>query len=419
MEGFGSRPDARGAPEEEPLLRIALRRLARRVRIEAATPRFTRLLLYQASGAAGDALVALALAGSLFFSVPEAAARERVALYLALTVAPFAIVAPFLSRFLDRHGGGLRAATTISSLGRALLAWLLATRLDGALLYPIAFGLLLFSRASLVVRGAVLPKVVPPGRPLVAANASLSKAGALAGIVALPVGVAVLRVGGDAFELVLAAVVFALGVVPALRLPSDRGRRSMDQRVGARAAIRSASMRQAIIAMAGMRLLVGFLVFHLAFVLRRVDVSSISLGVLVGVAAGGALLGAVLAPRLRRRLKEEGILAASLACGGVAALGAGRWFSVAAAGGLVLAFGIASGAAKVAFDSIVQRDTPEAARGWAFARFESLLQVMWVAGGLVPLVLTVGAEAGLIVSGAVANAVAILYVIGRRRVRPR
>src|SRR5918999_1507774 len=96
-------------PEEEPLALIAARRVLTRARAEAATPEFGRLLFFQATGAAGDALIALALAGSLFFSVPTAEARGRVALYLLLTVAPFAVVAPLLSRYLDRHRGSSRA----------------------------------------------------------------------------------------------------------------------------------------------------------------------------------------------------------------------------------------------------------------------------------------------------------------------
>ena len=103
--------------DEEPLVRIAARRAVRRMREDAATPEFGRMLLYQAFGAAGDALVALALAGSLFFSVPESTARDRVALYLLLTMAPFAIVAPLLSKWLDRHRGSMRIAMIIASRG--------------------------------------------------------------------------------------------------------------------------------------------------------------------------------------------------------------------------------------------------------------------------------------------------------------
>lgn len=403
--------------DEEPLLRIAARRAARRARDEAANPAFGRLLLFQGSGAAGDALLALALAGSLFFSVPEATARGRVALYLALTVAPFAVVAPFLARFLDRHYGGLRAAMILSAVGRGTLTWLLATRLDSFYLFPLAFGILVLSRAALVVKGALLPEIAPEGRPLVRANASLSKVSALAGMVAVLPGLLLLKWPGDNVELLLAAGVYYLGVVPALGLPRSRGRRGAGERERAQLVARSVGVRQALVAALGMKLLVGFLVLHLAFALRREDLGSIGLALLVASAAAGALLGALLAPRLRSLLREEGILAVALAASGIAALLVGRYFSLYTAALLVGVFGVASGALKVSFDAIVQRETPPAARGWAFARFESLLQLAWVLGALVPLALAVPAGAGVSVTGAAASALALVYTLGRRRVR--
>lgn len=407
--------DRRG-PDEEPLLRIAARRVFGKARREAETPEFGRLLLFQGSGAAGDALLALALAGSLFFSVPEATARGRVALYLALTVAPFAVVAPFLSRFLDRHRGGLRLAVVVASIGRGSLAWLLATRLDSLYLFPIAFGILVLSRAALVVRGALLPDLAPGDRPLVRANASLSKMSAIAGIVAVPPGLALLRFVGPNAELLLAACVYFVGAVPAVLLPMTSGRRDRNEQARARLVARGVGVRQAIVAIAGMRFLVGFLVLHLAFALRREDLSSVGLGLLVGSAATGSLLGAMTAPFLKRRLKEEGILAVALLIAGVTGVLVGRSFSVTTAALLVAVFGLASGAGKVAFDSIVQRDTPPAARGWAFARFESVLQIAWVLGALVPLGPSIPSGAGVLIAGIVANLLAIVYTLGRRRV---
>src|ERR1700738_866324 len=53
---------------------------------------FSRLLITHVLSLAGDALVTLALAGSLFFSTPLHAARGKVALTLLLTIAPFGIV---------------------------------------------------------------------------------------------------------------------------------------------------------------------------------------------------------------------------------------------------------------------------------------------------------------------------------------
>ena len=56
---------------------------------------FTRLARTHGLMVAGDTFVAVALAGSLFFDITPDAARWRIALYLLLTVAPFAVVAPW------------------------------------------------------------------------------------------------------------------------------------------------------------------------------------------------------------------------------------------------------------------------------------------------------------------------------------
>ncbi|MGZ5402718.1 MAG: MFS transporter, partial [Aeromicrobium sp.] len=53
-----------------------------------------RLLEMHAFNTAGDAAVAVSLAGTLFFTVPSGEARGQVASFLLLTMLPFAIVAP-------------------------------------------------------------------------------------------------------------------------------------------------------------------------------------------------------------------------------------------------------------------------------------------------------------------------------------
>ncbi|MEM8905485.1 MAG: hypothetical protein AAGF02_17410, partial [Actinomycetota bacterium] len=69
---------------------------------------FTRVARTHAVLVAGDALIALALAGSLFFSIEPDAARTRIALYLAFTIAPFALVSPLIGPAIDRARGGRR-----------------------------------------------------------------------------------------------------------------------------------------------------------------------------------------------------------------------------------------------------------------------------------------------------------------------
>ncbi|MBT8241368.1 MAG: MFS transporter, partial [Acidimicrobiia bacterium] len=54
------------------------------------------LLPVQALHSVGEGLFALSLVGSLFFNVSVDAARPRILLYLALTMAPFAILAPLI-----------------------------------------------------------------------------------------------------------------------------------------------------------------------------------------------------------------------------------------------------------------------------------------------------------------------------------
>jgi hypothetical protein len=88
-------------------------------------------------------------------------------------------------------------------------------------------------------------------------------------------------------------------------------------------------------------------------------------------------------------------------------------FGVPSVAILVGAFGIASGAIKVAFDSIVQRDVHEAARGRSFARFEAGLQLSWVLGALVPVLISLPSRVGTIVAGSGAAVLAVVYLVAR------
>jgi hypothetical protein len=295
---------------------------------------------------------------------------------------------------------------------------LLATRLDTAFLFPLAFGVLVLSRASLIARGAILPAAVPSGRSFVSANSSLAKVSALAGMVVLPWGLALVHTLGPGSALRLATVTYLVGALPGVRLPGGRGAREARQWRMARSGSRPVTVRRSIVATSGMRFLVGFLAFHLAFSLRRQSVGAVGLGLLIGAAALGSLLGGVLSGRLRESVKEERIIVSSLAVASGAGMGVGLWFSIPMAAALTFAFGVASGASKVAFDSLVQRQTPEAARGWVFARFEVGLQLSWVAGALIPVAVAIPVATGITAAGAAAGILAAVYAAGRLRRGP-
>ena len=65
-----------------------------------------RLFDLHALSCAGDTLIAIGLAGTIFFNVPLGEARTKVALYLLVTMVPFALLAPVVGPLLDhfRHG---------------------------------------------------------------------------------------------------------------------------------------------------------------------------------------------------------------------------------------------------------------------------------------------------------------------------
>ena len=147
-----------------------------------------RLLDLHAVSCAGDTLITIGLAGTIFFSVPAGEARGRVALYLLVTMVPFALLAPVVGPVLDRFRHGRRYALAATMLGRALLAWLIADNLFGFGLYPAAFGVLALSRAYGVARSAAVPRLLPPGLGLSQAGARASVYGTVAGAIVAPLG---------------------------------------------------------------------------------------------------------------------------------------------------------------------------------------------------------------------------------------
>ncbi len=112
---------------------------------------------------AGDAAVAIALAGTLFFQVPTGEARGQVALFLGLTMLPFAIVAPLIGPFLDRFSHGRRWAIGATMATRGFLCWVLADAVvdQSAWLFPAALGVLVASKAYGVTRAAAVPRLLP------------------------------------------------------------------------------------------------------------------------------------------------------------------------------------------------------------------------------------------------------------------
>src|SRR4051812_17913462 len=190
--------------------RYLLRQARRASQAEGAgASGLSRLLELHAFNAAGDAAVAISLAGTLFFQVPTEQARGQVALFLGLTMLPFAVVAPLIGPVLDRFGHGRRWAIGATMAVRAFLCWVLADAVagDSTGLFPAALGVLVASKAYGVTRAAAVPRVAPEALGLVRANSRMSLAGMTGAAVSAPLAL-LASLAGPQWSLRYAFVVF-------------------------------------------------------------------------------------------------------------------------------------------------------------------------------------------------------------------
>ncbi len=415
--------------------------------LDQKTP-FGRLALTHVVLTAGDALLTVSLASSLFFKVSTNEARSKVILYLLLTMAPYAVVAPLLGPIIDRSRGARRATVVVSSACRAAVSLVLANDLQSALLYPLAFIMLVLSKVYLVTKGSLVPLVVaaserPGGDELATANARLGLLSSLTSLAASIPAIGVLELLGGAWVLRLDMVVFVIGTVVAMRLPvgrSLRAGRGQDLAPGQAPVVadtqdawneetpmgalghRANTHPEVILALSAMSILrglVGFLTFLLAFSLHRNGNNAGWYGFMLASSVAGALLGVVLVPRVRKVLSEPSMLAVSIWSVALAGALVGVVGGIAIQALLAFIIGVASAASKPAFDALVQRYVPTAAQGRAFARFETRLQLVWVIGAFLPVVINLPLVAGDTVIAAVAAVTGLSYLTSRRALRHR
>ncbi|HEY0934562.1 MAG TPA: MFS transporter, partial [Trebonia sp.] len=173
------------------------------------------------SGAA-DAFVTVALAGTIFFSTSVDQARGRVVLFLIITMAPFAVLAPFLGPSLDRIQQGRRFVLAGTMLTRGLLCYAMSANVANSVtLLPAAFGILVLQKAGGVVKASVTPRLLPAEITLVTANARSGLVSLAVSTVAAGVAAGVQFGGGAAWTLRAGTLIYLAAMVLALRLPEQ------------------------------------------------------------------------------------------------------------------------------------------------------------------------------------------------------
>ena len=503
-----------------------------------------RLLELTAAGAAADAFVAVALAGTLFFSTSVDQARGRIALTLLITMAPFAVLAPFIGPMLDRVRDGRRYILIGTLLARGLLCWGMAGATqhnDTVTLLPAAFGVLVLQKAYGVTRSAVTPRLLPARITLVSANARISLAALIASTLgaAAAAGVSYLAGGGSsggAWALRIGTVVYLAAIALGIRLPDrvdqhdqpatqgpagpgqpepgmavpgtagpgtarygahpdatqpeaaypppgqpGNGRPPGDQgtryghpagtpgagyghpsggadtgyghpsgagnpppgrprppgyhpeaaarsrrrtRPGPRwaAALLSVGpvVGEAMRGNAALRAFSGYMIFFLAFLLRIEHFPGVNdklaLAGMIAAAGAGGFIGTAIGAALKARAPHLilfMLLGLSTVITAVCAVFFGLWAALIVA--LVAAF--CQVLAKLALDSIVQREIPEEVRSSTLAASETIHQLAWVAGGLAGLAMsfTSSGVAGLAVPAAGLGVTTLLLLASRRR----
>lgn len=383
---------------------------------------------------AADALVAVGLAGTLFFGLPVEQARGQVALYLLITMLPFAIIAPLVGPALDRMRSGRRYAIAGTLLARGLLCWAMASAVrtgDTVTLFPAAFGVLVTTKAYSVSRSAVIPRVLPGGVALVSANARMTLAGTLGAGIAGALGAGLAALAGPAWLLRVTTVVFLAGTALAVRLPARVDSADPDEEAtdphGAQGIRASRSLgpavTEALRANAGLRVFSGFLIFFLAFLLRITGFpgipQTVALGMLALLGGIGGFVGTGIGAWVRSRAPELLVLG-TLAVATAAAATSAWLYGVVAVGAVAAVAGLAQALGKLALDALIQRDVLEHVRSSAFARSETVLQLSWVFGGGVGLAMSLipNGTAGLTLIAAILGAMLALLLAARAR-RPR
>jgi MFS family permease len=449
-----------------------------------------------AAASIADAFIAVSLAGTIFFSSSVTEARGKVALFLLITMAPFALLAPVIGPALDRMQQGRKYLLAGTLVARGLLCWGMSAAINNPVtLLPAAFGILVLQKCYGVVRASVAPRLLPAGMTLVKANARSALITLIASSVAAPTAAGIVWAAGAAWLLRAGTIIYLLSVVLALRLPSHVdvpapapapapgparptfGARAPDgsgapdyedenpteelpprfalndtlqldaadpihpadpggpaagdaprprgPRLKALQTLGSLGPRvgEAMRANAVLRALSGYMIFFLAFLLRTENFAGIShnvaLGAMVAAAAAGALVAMGIGSAIGSHAPAT-LMYTMLALATVVTAGCAWFFSFGTA--LIVAFvaALCTGLAKLAQDSIVQREISEEVRSSAFAVSETLHQLSWVVGGLAGLLVSMlgNGQAGLgITAGGLAAALAYLAIQRRKQAR--
>jgi hypothetical protein len=274
---------------------------------------------------------------------------------------------------------------------------------------------------------------------LTEANARLSIFGLGSTLVAGGVvGVVIKLSGSYTLGLIVTACAFAACAFFAFRLPpqvdspidapqhpQDPPRAVGSPRVPPLTRVRSWAKRgfadHLVIALQGesaLRFLSGLLTIFLAFYVESTAhglTAALQLGAIVGAAGLGNFSGTAVGTKLRFN-RPELIILGSVAAAAVSCLLVALLFNITIAVVGMFISAVCNSLSKIALDALIQRDVVETLRSSAFARSETFLQLSWVLGAAIGVLLPVNHGGAIVywVSGAAMSGVAAVVLLRHR-----
>lgn len=415
-----SSPSEKNASEPFFVKRIAPKSLLGKQNVD----NFLRMIRVQMLSSMGDVVFTVGLAGTIFFNSDPTQARWRVALYLALTVIPFILIAPFVSPLMDKFPGGRKWSLFGAAAGRALLCFMIMRDLSSIWFYPEVFLMLVLGKVHMISKSALIPTVVNDNSQLVKANAQLSLfaaiSGGLAGILALGI-----NWFGSAWTTALAMILFAVAAWQIVHLPNNTiaPEEPSEKEIQE---MKSESILLSVKAITAFRAMLGFVIFFSAFHFKSADKPLWWLGVFAACAQIGYFSGIVSAPALRKFLKEAQVITVSMVALTVVTVFStvllfsrtiGQATVLLSLGLIAFVLGGAASSAKLAFDALVQQDAPDANMGRLFANFETRFQVAWATAALAAVLLPFSPNVMLVSVAGGLTGFMVYYILQRRHIK--
>ena len=362
--------------------------------------------------ACGEASFAIALADSLFLSISPDAARSRVLLFLAVSFAPFAIVAPFIGPIIDRIPGGRRMTVFIVVALRCLTVVSMINRLDSLSLFGLAFASLVLARTYGVSKTAIVPSLVKNDEELVSANSKLGLlSGAMGFVAAVPAGF--LQLIDARATLIMSAVMFGLAALASLQLPRHVATVPRHfEKIGIEE-LRSFRVRRIALSMMLLRGVIGFMFFHVAFWLRDESAGTAWFGFALGLSSISIMIGNLIAPYLRRHMSEQAMMLFVFFTIGLIGVYAGFVGGITAGIVLISVTNGLGSVGRLAFESVVQKEAPDANRARTFVRYETRNQLAWASLGLLAVFLTLPGPIGFAFVGSIGLVSSVYFFVNR------